>query len=63
MKKHVLTHELVNMIEYLRENLKIEIKTTSEYFGGTDGSGNLYRNCHVLKLVLDDEVISEVDLS
>lgn len=46
---------------YLRENLRIEVKTTSVYQGDMS-DGPLYANAHTLKLVLGDEIISEVDL-
>lgn len=48
------------MIEYLRENLKIDIKTTSEYVGSCGDS--MYKDFTVIQLKLGDEVISEVDL-
>ena len=47
------------IFEYLKENLQINLKTTSEYTGGMDGSGKLYRDAHTIKLVLEGEVISE----
>lgn len=44
---------------YLRDNLKLNLKTTSEYTGGMAGSGQMYKDCHTIQLVLDGEVISE----
>lgn len=44
---------------YLRDNLKLNLKTTSEYTGGMDGSGQMYKDCHTIQLVLEGEVISE----
>ena len=44
---------------YLRDNLKLNLKTTSEYTGGMDGSGQLYKDSHTIQLVLEGEVISE----
>lgn len=48
--------------EYLRENLRLDVETTSEYTGGMDGSGSLYTQRHTVQLVLAGEVISEVAL-
>jgi len=49
------------LIEFLRENLRIEVQTTSEYTGGM-GDGPLYSDCHTVQLLLDGEVISEASL-
>lgn len=46
------------LIEFLRENLRIEVETTSNYTGGMDG-GDLYRNISTIQIVLCGEVISE----
>lgn len=57
-----LSEEMVEaIIELLKDNLTIDVKTTSEYTGGYD-SGSLYKDCHTLQLKLDGEVISEVYL-
>jgi hypothetical protein len=50
------------ILEMIAENLTINVKTTSEYTGGIDGSGMLYRDSHTLQLLLEGEVISEVYL-
>jgi len=50
------------VIEYLRENLRIEHKTESNYTGGMDGSGSLYSYSHTIELVLDGDVISSISL-
>lgn len=47
------------LFKYLRDNLKLNLKPTSEYTGDMDGSGQLYRDSHTIQLVLDGEVISE----
>ena len=47
------------LIEYLKYNLRINLQTTSEYTGGMDGSGQLYKDSHTIQLVLEGEVISE----
>lgn len=50
-----------DVMQILRDSLRIEVKTTSEYMGSmTDGP--LYKDCHTLTLTLDGEVISEVSL-
>jgi hypothetical protein len=49
--------------EYLRYNLHLNVKTESEYTGGMDGSGQLYKDTHTIQLILDNEVISEEYLS
>lgn len=48
---------------YLRDNLKLNLKTTSEYIGGIDGSGRMYKDTHTIQLILEGEVISEEYLS
>lgn len=50
------------ILQLIAENLTIEVKTTSEYTGGIDGSGSLYKDSHKLQLCLEGEVISEVYL-
>ena len=51
------------LFEYLKQNLRLNLKSTSEYTGGLDGSGCLYKDCHTIQLVLEGEVISEDYLS
>jgi len=48
------------LIAFLRENLRLDVKTTSEYTGGMDGP--LYVDRHTVQLTLGDEVLSEVSL-
>ena len=43
---------------YLKDNLKVNVKTTSVYTGGFDGNP-LYEDSHTIQLILQDEVISE----
>ena len=45
------------LIEFLRENLRIEIDSTREYTGSMDGP--LYETRLTFRLVLDGETISE----
>jgi hypothetical protein len=45
------------LIEFLRENLSIEIDSTSEYTGAIEGP--LYETRLTFRLVLDGETISE----
>ena len=49
------------LIEFLRENLRIEVKTDSVYSGGMDG-GPMYEKSQTVQLVLEGEVISEAYL-
>lgn len=49
------------IIELLKEELTLDVETSSEYTGGMDG-GNMYEDRHTLKLLIGDEVISEVGL-
>ncbi len=51
--------EREQLIEFLRENLRIEVTTISEYTGGLDGSGSLYAPVTTVRLMLEGEVISE----
>ena len=50
------------ILQLLAETLTIEVSTKSEYTGGMDGSGYLYKDSHTLKVLLEGEVISEVYL-
>lgn len=50
------------IIEYLKENLRIETSISSEYTGGMDGSGSMYTTITTIKLVLDGEEISSVTI-
>lgn len=50
------------LLAFLRENLKLDVKTTSEYVGDMHGGESLYQDRHTLKLTLGEEVISEVYL-
>lgn len=45
--------------QYLIDNLRLDVSTDSIYNGGMDG-GQMYTNHHSIKLILDNEVISEV---
>ena len=50
------------ILQLIREELTIDVTTESTYAGGMDG-GDLYRNVHTVKLILDGEVISSVWLN
>lgn len=50
------------LLEFLRENLTLDVDTKSEYVGDMHGGGSLYQDRHTLKLMLGDEVISEAYL-
>lgn len=50
------------IMEILRTRLTIDVKTGSEYTGGLDGSGQLYRDSATVRLLLDGEVISEASI-
>ena len=45
-------------LNWLKDNLRLDISTDSYYNGGQDGP--MYTNYHSVKLMLDDEVISEI---
>lgn len=49
------------LFNYLKNNLQIDIKTTSEYTGGFDGR-SLYEDSHRIQVILEGEVISEACL-
>lgn len=51
------------VLQLIAETLTIDVVTTSEYTGGVDGSGCLYKDSHKLQILLEGEVISEVYLS
>ena len=50
------------ILQLIREELTIDVTTDGIYTGGMDG-GDLYRNVHTVKLILDGEVISSVWLN
>ena len=54
-----MSHE--ELIDFLRENLRLDIETTSEYNGGMN-DGPMYTQRHSIQLTLDGEVISSVSL-
>jgi hypothetical protein len=47
--------------EYIKDNLRLDIRTDSIYNGGMDG-GSCYTEHHTIQLILDGEIISEVSL-
>ena len=49
------------LIEFLRENLQLDVETKSNYTGGMDG-GPLYADSHTLRLTLCGEVLTETYL-
>jgi hypothetical protein len=56
-----MTEEMQEMIQqYLRDNLRLDVRTDSVYNGGMDGP--MYTDRHSVQLILDNEVISEVSL-
>ena len=57
----MMTEEMREMVQqYIKDNLRLDVRTDSIYNGGMDGP--LYKDCHSIQLILDDEVISEVSL-
>lgn len=54
------TEAINEVVAYLKANLRLDVKTTSEYTGATDGPA--YKDCMTIQLVFADEVISEVYL-
>lgn len=51
------------VLQLIAETLTIDVVTKSEYTGGMDGSGCLYKDTYQLQILLEGEVISEVYLS
>lgn len=51
------------VFKYLKENLVLDVLTKSEYTGGMDGSGQLYKDSHTLTVELEGEIIASVYLS
>lgn len=45
---------------YLRDHLRLDIRTDSVYNGGFASGSSMYNNYQTVQLILDDEVISEV---
>lgn len=50
------------LVAFLRANLTLGVKTTSDYVGDMHGGDSLYQDHHTLTLILDGEIISEVSL-
>lgn len=46
------------LIQFLKDNLSLEIQEDESYNGGMDG-GDMYTKFHKVRLKLGDEVISE----
>ena len=53
------TEQQLEIKQYLVDNLTLEVETISEYTGGMDNSGSLYKDTYRFQLVIDGEVISE----
>ena len=51
------------ILQLIADTLTIDVVTKSEYTGGIDGSGCLYKDSHKLQILLEGEVISELYLS
>lgn len=50
--------EIKNLIrQIIREELTFDAKTESVYTGGLD-DGVLYRDCHTIEVIFDNEVIA-----
>jgi hypothetical protein len=47
--------------QYIRDNLRLDVRTDSVYNGGYQGS-SMYTDYHSVQLILDNEIISEVSL-
>lgn len=59
--QHFGVEEISDLIrQYIKDNLRLEVRTDSIYNGGSDGP--MYTDCHSIQLILDNEVISEVSL-
>lgn len=54
--------DMQKIIKYLEENLRLDVKTESHYVGDTRGGESLYKDSHVIQLILNDKVISDVYL-
>lgn len=50
------------ILHILQTRLTLRSTGGSEYTGGMDGSGKLYRDTVCIQLCLDDEVISEISI-
>ena len=56
-----MSEEISDLIrQYIKDNLRLEVRKDSIYNGGSDGS--MYTDCCSIQLILDNEVISEVNL-
>ncbi len=56
-----MSEEMSDLIrQYIKDNLRLEVRTDSIYNGGSDGT--MYTDCHSIQLILDGEIISEVSL-
>ena len=49
------------IIEFLKEELTLDVETTSNYAGGMDG-GSMFEESITLKILIDGEVITEIGI-
>lgn len=47
------------IIAILKEVVSIDVRDSSSYVGGMDGSGRMYRDEKIVQLKIDGEVVSE----
>jgi len=50
------------VLELIRSELSIEVKSREVYTGGINGKEGLYSTFHTVQLILEGVVISECDL-
>ena len=50
------------LIDFLKQELRIDVKTNSQYIGDMHGGESLYQDSHEISLILDDEVISSISI-
>lgn len=47
-------------IEWLKENLRLNVREEQNYTGGMDGSGSLYSTSKIIELTLEGEVVDSI---
>ena len=58
-----MTDEMKSFVfEYIKNNLRLDVVTNSEYQGDMGDDGNMYKDSYSVELKLDGEVISSVYL-
>jgi len=54
--------EREDVIQLIKENLTLDVNSTSEYVGDMGEGGNMYEERHTIEILFDGQVISSIDI-